>query len=219
MAAGGFEPESVRIAEKIRTEIIDGTRPPGSKLVERDLALDLGVSRLPVRDAIKTLETEGMVRLRPRSWAVVREFTATDIADLQEVRVGLESMTFRLAARRHTREGLERLREIVKAELAATQTGDGAAARRAGAEFHECVNRFAGNDLLLELHGVLSARMRWLLVQHDDLQAIGREHQELLEAIAVRDEDRVALLVSHHLATSKRSIARLTADLSTANLS
>ena len=209
MQAPSFEPESVRIAETIRAGIIDGTRLPGSKLVERDLAVKLGVSRLPVRDAIKALETEGMVRLRPRSWAVVREFTPMDIADLQEVRLGLEVVTFRLAARRHSGEGIQRLRGILQKEREAVRSGDVAAARRAGASFRVCVNQMASNDLLLELHGILSSRMRWLLGQHDDPQAIGLEHQQLFDALAARDEERTALLVSHHLATSRQSIARL----------
>ncbi|MGQ3382140.1 FCD domain-containing protein [Glutamicibacter sp. TV12E] len=55
---------------------------------------------------------------------------------------------------------------------------------------HECVNQLAGNGLLLELHSALSARMRWLLVQHDDPQSIGREHAELFAALVARDEEK-----------------------------
>ncbi|KAB2362945.1 GntR family transcriptional regulator, partial [Actinomadura montaniterrae] len=123
-ARGGGEPESARVARLIRDDILDGVRPPGDRLVERDLADELGVSRVPVRDALKTLVSEGLVTLRPRTWAVVREFTASDIADLREVRSALEVLTFKLAAQRHTRAGLARLRAALDAELAAARAGD-----------------------------------------------------------------------------------------------
>lgn len=129
-ASVGFTPESERVTRRLRDEIIDGVRVPGSRLVERELAESLGVSRLPVREALKTLVSEGLVTPRPRSWAVVREFTTSDIADLDEVRSGLETLGFRLAAQRHTREGLERLRATVDAELDAARADD--AVRPAG---------------------------------------------------------------------------------------
>ena len=77
-----FEPESERVTRRLRDEILDGVRGPGDRLVERDLAAELGVSRVPVRDALRALAAEGLVTPRPRSWAVVREFTASDVADL-----------------------------------------------------------------------------------------------------------------------------------------
>lgn len=202
----GFEPESVRVTDHIRNEIIDGVRAPGSKLVERDLANELGVSRLPVREALKTLVAEGIVTPRPRTWAVVREFTPSDIADFNEVRSGLELMSFKLAAQRHTRQGLAELREVLDQELLSARNGDAVASRRKGAQFHEIVTRLAGNDLLIELNGILSSRMRWLLSQHDDLITMAEEHEELYQAIATRDVSKMDALVSAHLETSHSSV-------------
>ncbi|GHD00321.1 GntR family transcriptional regulator [Zhihengliuella salsuginis] len=204
-----FEPESTRVTDRIRNEIIDGIRPPGSKLVERDLAADLGVSRLPIRDALKTLVSEGLVTLRPRTWAVVREFSESDIADLHEVRVSLELMTFKLAAQRHTREGLRELRRIVDDELEYSRQNRGVESRRAGADFHECVIRMSGNELLNELSQTLAARMRWLLAQHADLEGMAREHDQLYAALASRDEAAVERLVLQHLETSRANAAAM----------
>ena len=170
--SAGFESESERVTRRLREEIIDGLRAPGDRLVERDLAEELGVSRVPVREALKALVTEGLVTPRPRTWAVVREFTASDIADLNEVREAFESLTFRLAAKRRTREGLGRLRQVLDNELEAARAGDAVRARRAAADFHEVVTSLAGNDLLTELERPLRSRLRWLLTQHDDLKAI-----------------------------------------------
>ncbi|MDI3417748.1 GntR family transcriptional regulator [Streptomyces luteolus] len=203
----GFEPESDRVTRQLRDDILDGVRRPGSKLVERELAAELGVSRLPVRDALKALVNEGLVTPRPRTWAVVREFSPTDISDLDEVRSALETLTFRLAAQRSTRAGLDRLRADLDAELEAARRGDAVRARRAAADFHETVTWLAANELLSELERTLRSRMRWLLSRHDDLLAVAQEHEELYDAIASRDVPRVEELVMKHLETGRSAAA------------
>ncbi|GAA3082554.1 GntR family transcriptional regulator [Streptomyces roseofulvus] len=202
-AAEEFRPESERITRTLRDQIIDGTRAPGSRLVEREIAAELDVSRLPVRDALKDLVNEGLVTPRPRTWAVVREFTASDIADLVEVRSALEILSFRLAAQRRTRAGLAKLRAVLDAERAAAERGDGAEARRAAADFHETVTELADNALLTELEGTLRSRMRWLLGQHDDFTVVAEEHEELFRGIEARDVERVEELALRHLETSR----------------
>ncbi|GAA1370143.1 GntR family transcriptional regulator [Streptomyces beijiangensis] len=202
-----FTPESDRVTRILRDQIIDGTRAPGSKLVERDLAAELGVSRLPVRDALRDLVNEGLVTPRPRTWAVVREFTASDISDLIEVRSALEVLAFRLAAQRRTRAGLAGLRADLDAELRAAATGDGTAARRAAADFHETVTELADNALLSELEATLRSRMRWLLGQHDAFDVVAGEHEELYRGIEARDVGRVEELALRHLATSRSEVA------------
>ncbi|GAA2503113.1 GntR family transcriptional regulator [Terrabacter carboxydivorans] len=195
------EPESefVRATRRIRDQILDGARPPGSRLIERDLATELGTSRVPVREALKTLIAEGLVTPRPRSWATVREFTPADVADLNEVRSALEVLTFRLAANRHSREGLHRLKDALEVEHAAARAGDSQRARRAAADFHEVVTTLAGNELLLELDAMLRSRIRWLLVQHEDMDQVVAEHEALYDAIAVRDVGRVSTLILAHM--------------------
>ncbi|MDP5226241.1 MULTISPECIES: GntR family transcriptional regulator [Arthrobacter] len=206
-----FEPESFRVTRQIRDEILDGVRLPGSKLVERDLANELGVSRLPVREALRTLVAEGLVTPRPRTWAVVREFTASDVVDLNEVQASFEHLTFTLAAQRHNREGLKRLKDALDGEFLAAEAGDAVQARRSGADFHELVTSMAGNELLNELQGILSSRIRWLMGQHDDLVRVAEEHAALYEAIADRDVDRVDVLIRQHMVTSRtQAIAKQT---------
>ncbi|MFG3366979.1 GntR family transcriptional regulator [Streptomyces sp. NPDC048156] len=205
--SGDFEPESERVTRQLRDDILDGVRTPGSKLVERELAAQIGVSRVPVRDALRVLVAEGLVTPRPRTWAVVREFTPTDIADLNEVREALEVMTFRLAAQRGDRVGLERLRSDLDEELAAARAGDAVRARRAAADFHETVTSMAANELLSELEGTLRSRMRWLLGRHDNLLAMALEHEALYAAVAERDVALVEELVVQHLENSRRVIA------------
>jgi DNA-binding GntR family transcriptional regulator len=203
----GFEPESVRVARVVREQIVDGTRGPGSRLVERDLATELGVSRIPVRDALRVLVGEGLVTPRPRSWAVVREFTDADVAHLQEVREATDPLHFRLAARRRTPERLTVMTEAWEREAAAAAEGDGPGARRAAADFHEAVVVAAGNPVLAELHAVTASRVRWLLAQHSDLAGIAEEHRALLVAVRDGDEEAAARLARDHLRTSRAAAA------------
>jgi DNA-binding GntR family transcriptional regulator len=203
----GFEPESARVARVVREQIVDGTRAPGSRLVERDLAAELGVSRIPVRDALRELVAEGLVTPRPRSWAVVREFTDADVAHLQEVREATDPLHFRLAAQRRTPEQLAALTEAWEREAAAAAANDGPTARRAAADFHEAVVSAAGNPVLAELHAVTASRVRWLLAQHSDLVGIAKEHRRLLDAVRDKDAEGAARLAREHLRTSRAAVA------------
>ncbi|WP_433676799.1 GntR family transcriptional regulator [Microbacterium gorillae] len=198
------EPESVRVTTWLRDAILDGERPPGSRLIERDLAAEFGVSRIPVRDALKQLVTEGLVEPRPNTWAIVREFTDADLADLDEVRAVLDPLAFRLAAERHRRDGLERLEAALAQEQEGARSGEPVASRRAAADFHEIVTELSENRLLGEMMRGIRSRVRWALTQHDDLQHISGEHVALFEAIRDRDGDRAARLATEHLESSRR---------------
>ena len=200
-----FTAEADRVTRRLRDEIIDGVRPPGARLVERDLAADMGVSRVPVRDALKALVTEGLVTPRPRTWTTVREFTDADIEDLIEVRSALENMAFRLAAERRTDAQLVELAAHLAAGQGAAGAGDERAAHRAGADFHETVVEMAANRLLSELFAVTRSRMRWLLGQHSELEAMAAEHADLYRALADRDVSAVGALAEAHLVTSRRA--------------
>jgi DNA-binding GntR family transcriptional regulator len=203
------ESETERVTRLLRGEILDGVRKPGDRLVERELAGALDVSRVPVREALQALAADGLVTLRPRSWAVVREFTDSDIADLNEVRVAFEPLTFRLAAERRTREGLDRLRRTLDQQLAAARAGNAVVARRKAADFHEIVTELASNELLVEIERPLRSRMRWLMAQHDDLIGVAGQHLDLFTAIANRDVAAAERLAAEHLAESQALIRDL----------
>jgi DNA-binding GntR family transcriptional regulator len=192
------------VADWLRDAILDGQRDPGSRLIERDLAAEFGVSRVPVRDALKILEAEGLVALRPRTWATVREFTRSDIADLDEVRSVIEPMSFRLAAQRRDDEGLARLRRTLDTEMASALDDDPITSRRAAADFHEVVTELADNRLLSDVMRTMRSKLRWALAQHDDLHHMTGEHEALFRAIADRDAERANALALAHIETSRQ---------------
>lgn len=202
------ELESVRVTRILREDIVLGRRPPGSRLIERDIAAEMHVSRLPVREAIRTLVSEGVVVARPRSWAVVREFTEQDIQEFAEVREAIETLIFVFAAQRHDAEGIARMRAVLNREIDAAQSGDTEASRIAAGEFHQVASQLAGNDMLDELIGVFLTRLQWLFGQHDDLVAMAEEHRVIYEAMAARDVEALRMLVPEHLASGRRAAER-----------
>ena len=195
--------ETMRVTEALRNEIIEGHRRPGSRLVERNLATELGVSRVPIREALKKLASEGLVTNRPNTWSTVREFSPSDIADLNEVRTVFDVLSFELAAQRHTREGLARREATMLRGRELAEAGDVAGAHRCAAEFHAIVTELSGNELLGEIGALLDSRMRWQLSQHDDLAVVATEHAELFDAIARRDQALAGSLAGRHLGTSQ----------------
>ncbi|OKI65573.1 hypothetical protein A6A27_24690 [Micromonospora sp. CB01531] len=211
-SADTFRPEADRVAGLIREQIIDGIRPPGSRLVEREISEEMGVSRVPVRDALKMLIAEGLAVSRPFAGALVWQATERDIDDLIEVRSGLETLSFSLAARRATISDLAELSADLARERRAAQAGDVIGARHAAADFHATVTRISANQLLSELYRVTDGRMRWLLSQHDDLGAMLTEHESLFQAIADGDEKRAGKTAQRHVkASRKAAVAHLAA--------
>lgn len=212
------ELESARVTRALRDDIMLGRRLPGSRLVERDIALTLNVSRLPVREAIKELVLEGIVVTRPRSWAVVREFTIKEIADFSDVRTALEVLAFELAAERHDDEGARRMKDVLDEEERAARAGDVETARIAAARFHALAVDLADNVGLEELGKVFLTRLRWLFGQHDALFDMADEHREIYEAFIARDVDLLRELIPQHLergrsAAEQRLRERLTQSI------
>ncbi|WP_272653817.1 GntR family transcriptional regulator [Microbacterium sp. EF45047] len=162
---------------------------------------------MPVREAIKILVAEGIVVARPRTWAVVREFTVRDIQDFAEVREVVETLTFVFAAQRHDEAGAARMRAIVAREQEAA-AGDVEAARRASAEFHLYAVVLADNQMLTEIARVFAPRLRWLFGQHDDVPGMIDDHMRILDALIARDVDALRDLLPRHLRAGRVAAER-----------
>lgn len=197
--------ESSRVADALREDIMLGRREPGSRLIERDIAAELHVSRLPVREAIKALVAEGIVISTPRSWAVVREFSVQDLQDFAEVRSAVETLAFVLATQRTDDAGFARLEAIVDEEDAAAASGDAAASRAASAMFHITAVELAHNAMLSELAASLITRLRWLFGQHDELAEMTAAHREILAVMRRRDIETLKTMIPAHLAAGRAS--------------
>lgn len=195
--------ESVRVTKALRDDIMLGRRPPGSRLVERDIAAELQVSRLPVREAIRQLVAEGVVVARPRTWAVVREFTSRDLQDFAEVREAMETLAFVLATKRIDAEGIAQMEALVVREEEAARLGDLDAAHEASAAFHITAVGLSGNSMLIELAESLVTRLRWLFGQHENLGQVVGEHRVILDAMRRHDTEAMNTLIPDHLAVGR----------------
>lgn len=202
------ELESARVARLLRDDIMLGRRAPGSRLVERDIAAELNVSRLPVREAIRALVAEGIVVSRPRFGATVREFTIKDIRDFAEFREAIETLAFVLAAQRHDERGAALMRGIHERERAAALAADVGLARAAGAEFHLTAVALSGNEVLGDLGRSYVTRLRLLFGWYDGVGEMADEHRIILDAFLARDVDALRELIPRHLAEGREAAER-----------
>lgn len=190
-----------QVYEQLRSRIMDLELTPGHRITERDAAAELGVSRVPLREALRLLEAEGLIVLVPRQGAMVASWSREDIVRLFEVREELETLAARLAATRRTEADLRLMRELVEAADRALAAGDDAATAAANAGFHRAVFAACGNTLLQQMMAPLDSRVQWLfhLTKHRDTREQRQEHVRLLELIEARDSDGAAELYRAHI--------------------
>lgn len=196
------------VGEALRDLIVTGEIPPGARLVERTLADRLGVSRVPVREALRDLEAQGYAMTRPTRGIQVREYSAAEVDELFEIRAALEAILLRRATGGLSPDAAERLRACLAATGADLAAGDGAAAVVGNARFHEVLTEVAAGPQLRSLLDGLADRMRWLLTQHGDPAVIHAEHVALLDAVLAGDLPTVERLGAQHLSTSRAALER-----------
>jgi len=198
-----------RVLRELRGDILRGALPQGARLTEASLCLRYDVSRVPVREALRTLAAEGFVDVRPGSGATVATITTDDADDLYAVRCTIEEITARRCAAR-VRAGdadglVARLDEIVTAGLAAVHAGDPADLPGLNTRFHLTMARESGSASLLSLFRQVADRIQWVYAANVDVQGerSWTEHQGILEAIAAGDGAGAAAKAGEHIANSR----------------
>ncbi|WP_285245638.1 GntR family transcriptional regulator [Pseudarthrobacter sp. fls2-241-R2A-127] len=189
--------ETVR--DTLRTRIFEGHYAPGTRLVERDLAAEFSVSRLPVREALRMLRQEGLISDRGARGAEVSSLSPKDVEDLFDVRQSLEVLACRLAARRATAEDLAYLKGLLDNAEGFLAKGAVMEAHRSNSEFHDAITGIADNNFLKSALEPLQGRMHWLFRHVSDLPELISEHRELYTAIASGDPDRAAAQSASHI--------------------
>ncbi|MFF7736798.1 FCD domain-containing protein [Streptomyces sp. NPDC007984] len=197
-----------RVTADLRQEIIAGSLRPGDRLVERELAERFGVSRVPVREAIRSLVAEGFVHFETPRRTVVRRLTPTDVKELFELREALEVYAAGLAASRATREDLAEVQELIDRAAAATDAGDAEVITDINSRLHDRIMAMAGNSLLTEALEPVAGRLRWMTRRNEEWPQLLVEHRELYEAIASGDPDRARAHALRHVRTNYRSTVR-----------
>lgn len=189
------------VADSIRSRILAGDFPPGERLAEERLSEELGVSRMPVREALRALASEGIVTLEPRRGATVTAYTDAQVQELVEVRATLEGLNARLAARRHDPKQIAELKRIVESSSKITEKSELADIQRHNESFHAAVEHIAANSVLMGI--VRSLRDRTALIFAKQSRARVRqnweEHAGIMRAIIAGDGDLAGLLASRHV--------------------
>lgn len=210
-----FEPLVDRVHLSLRTAILDGSIPPGERLVERDLADRLHVSRAPVRDALRALRHEGLVKAHGRKGLCVNTLSARDAWEVYTIRAALESLAARLACERLTPEALRELRDIVAAMEQASRAHDVQELSSLDVRFHERMCRISGHRRLLATWSGMAAQIRLLsgrVVQtlYADLSDVTARHRSLLAILESRDAARLSAEIEHHIhSVAQRVIGQL----------
>lgn len=183
---------------------------PGVRLVESDIAQQLGISRSPVREALAELEKQGLVDRKTGRGATVRQWTVRDIEEVFYVRSELEGCAVRLATERVRRRDLEGLNTIVARMWEAVKANDISALNELDLEFHSEIWRLSGNGFLERVLNGLRLQLRIIMALnqeiHPRLEEIPEIHQEMVDVIGSSDPERAELVMKAHF---KDSVARM----------
>ena len=187
----------------LRQAILRGELKPGERLMEIQLANKLGVSRTPIREAIRKLELEGLVLMIPRRGAEVAEITEKSLRDVLEVRGALEELAVKLACQKITDEQITELRVADKEFEQALNSGDVTVYAEADVKFHDVIYHATDNQRLIQLLFNLREQMYRYRVEYlKREEAHGTllvEHKKIIETIANRDMDAAVDAVCQHI--------------------
>ena len=196
----------------LRKAILKGELQPGERLMEIALANRLGVSRTPVREAIRMLEHEGLVVMKPRRGAQVAKITEQELNDVLEVRKSLEMLAANKACERMTEEDMKAMRETGAEfrKLALNPNCDLTALTEADVAFHDTIYRGTRNRRLNQILANLREQMyRFRLEYLKDAsirESLVSEHEEIMKAVAGRDGEFAAGLIGEHIDNQQKVI-------------
>ena len=199
------------VYEELKRQILVGEIAPGTRMMEVDLADEMGVSRTPVREAIRKLEKEGLVTIEPRRGAYASDISIKDMLDVLEVRQTLEGMAASLAARKVTEE---EKRDFIKASKAyndAVASGNTDEIIKCDELFHQLIVNYSDNKTLETLLSqVQELALRFRYIYYDDFsryERMPREHEEIEEAILSGDTEKAKVVAENHVANLKEFVA------------
>jgi len=183
-----------QILNRLRQEIIAGALRPKEKIFEEDLARRFNVSRSPIREAFRILESEGLIKIIPRRGAYVSDIDEQDIERINDIRIVLEGLGIRLACRNVTAAGLKELTDIAAGMQAAEKAEDYQEYFRLNKQFHKVIYEFTRNGYLNKMLSTLAElthRYRFYVSYYtiqSHVRQIDKWHYELVEAFREKDE-------------------------------
>lgn len=194
----------------LREAILKGDLKPGERLMELQLAAKLGVSRTPIREAIRMLEQEGLAVTMPRKGAEVAKMTLKDMEDVLEIRESLDELAVRIACEKITEEQLKRLIAVKETFETSTRTGDVTKIAEADVSFHDVIYEATGNPKLVTLLNNLREQVYRYRVEYikdpKNYPILIAEHEAIVEALKNRDKMVAVLAMHEHVANQAAAV-------------
>lgn len=192
-----------QVVTRVRDLIIEGVLAPGTRVPEGDLCDKLGVSRTPLREALKVLASEGLIELMPNRGAVVRRPTAPEVMDTLTVLGEMEALAARLACANAADSGIAAVRAIHARMLDCFARRDRLEYFKLNQSIHSAIVRLSGNRVLAATHETLQARIKRVRFLGNERQenwhkAVA-EHEEMIMALEARDAERLGRALRGHM--------------------
>ena len=200
------------VFQTLRNAILKGELKPGERLMEIQLAQKLGVSRTPVREALRKLELEGLVIMIPRRGAIVADITIQDLNDVLEVRLGLEELAVRFACERITDEEIKALGLAVKEFEKKMSNNELSAQAEADVKFHEIIYGATHNRRLIQIINNIREQMYRYRIEYlkdvESRKTLVKEHYEICDALKRRDAESAVEKMCIHIRNQQEAILR-----------
>ena len=201
----------------LREAILQGKLEPGERLMEIALANQLGVSRTPIREAIRKLEIEGLVINAPRRGAVVAEITLKDLRDVLEVRRNLENLAVKLACEKANEQDIRELKELHRSFKNKKKNEDLTEVAQADVKFHDKIYEITDNKRLIQILSNLREQMYRYRFEYikDEIhrRVLVDEHAMIIEGIENKDVDKAKKYMEIHIINQEKTIvAKITKD-------
>ena len=186
----------------LREAILRGELKPGERLMELQLAAKLGVSRTPIREAIRMLEQEGLAVTIPRKGAEVAKMTEKDMRDVLQVREALDELAASIACEQMTAEQLEGLKATMREFEEYTKTGNVKKIAEADVKFHDIIYQATGNPKLVNIVSNLREQMYRYRIEYlkdeKNYPVLIREHSQIVEGLMAKDKAKVTAVMHRH---------------------
>lgn len=205
-----------QVFDKIRSDILNGKYKRGEELVESSIGKELGISRTPVREAIRQLELEGLVQLVPNKGAFVTGISEKDVRDIYLIRARLEGLAARMAAKNITPELLDAMEETVVLSEYHAKKEHYEQVCEMDSKFHKLLYKASGSRILehtlTDFHQYVQRVRMASIMKKRRMEKSNDEHDAILTAIREHDEEKAELVATRHISNTVENLKNYDLD-------
>ena len=205
-----------QVFDKIRSDILNGKYKRGEELVESSIGKELGISRTPVREAIRQLELEGLVQLVPNKGAFVTGISEKDVRDIYLIRARLEGLAARMAAKNITPELLDAMEETVVLSEYHAKKEHYEQVCEMDSKFHKLLYKASGSRILehtlTDFHQYVQRVRMASIMKKRRMEKSNEEHDAILTAISEHEEEKAELVATRHISNTVENLKNYDLD-------